>query len=216
MRVYVGQTRSRALVVRLAAAGIGELAVRGELSTPPRRTPWAYDNGAFRDWTAGRSFDRAAFDFDVNVRLRRQWYRDNPPDFIVAPDVVAGGAASLAFSLPFAAELRDLAPTYLAVQDGMTADAVRAALADFDGLFVGGTLPWKLATGAQWVEVAHAASKPCHVGRVGTADRVRWAYAIGADSIDSALPLRDTGHLLSFLAAVRGEQPARAQLAMGF
>ena len=47
MIAYVGQTRSRALIVRLVALGVGELVVRGEL--PARRRPFAYDNGCFRD-----------------------------------------------------------------------------------------------------------------------------------------------------------------------
>jgi hypothetical protein len=41
-----------------------------------------------------------------------------------------------------------------------------------------------------------------HIGRVGTADRVRWARDVSADSIDSSLPLRHREHLTRFLAAL--------------
>lgn len=55
MRVYVGQTRSAALARELVRAGIGECTVRGELD--PRRRPFFHDNGAWRDFAAGRAFD---------------------------------------------------------------------------------------------------------------------------------------------------------------
>ena len=52
---YVGQTRSRTLIARLAALGLGELVVRWEL--PARRQPFAFDNGCYRDWRAGAPFN---------------------------------------------------------------------------------------------------------------------------------------------------------------
>jgi hypothetical protein len=81
-------------------------------------------------------------------------------------------------------------------------DAARA----FDGIFVGGTLGWKLRTGDAWVRFAHARGLPVHVGRVGTARRVGWARRIGADSIDSCLPLWSRENLEAFAAAVDSRQ----------
>jgi len=95
---------------------------------------------------------------------------------------------------------------YLAVQDGMAAADVRAAIAGFGGIFVGGTLSWKLQTGASWVRLAHELGLPCHVGRVGTARRVRWARRIGADSIDSCLPLWSKEQLAGFVSALGATQ----------
>jgi hypothetical protein len=40
---------------------------------------------------------------------------------------------------------------------------------------------------------------------VGTPDRVRWARRIGADSIDSALPLWSSDNLARFLRALEPE-----------
>jgi hypothetical protein len=80
----------------------------------------------------------------------------------------------------------------------------------YRGLFVGGSLDWKLATAAAWVELAHARGMRCHIGRVGPADRVRWARDIGADSIDSSLPLRDRGKLVAFLRALGHDVPDRS------
>jgi hypothetical protein len=113
-----------------------------------------------------------------------------------------GGIASLEWS----AFWRDTVPTefpaYLAVQDGMTEADVMPELRRYHGIFVGGSLAWKLATGAAWAKLARRRGLRCHIGRVGTADRVHWARSIGATSIDSALPLRAGEHLDSFLGAL--------------
>lgn len=197
MRVYVGQTRSRWLIAELAGLGWGECTCRGEL--PPKRWPWFFDNGAFRDFKAGVRFDAAAFETDIAA------IREHPlarPDFIIAPDVVAGGESSLALSREWLPRLRGLAPIYLAVQDGMRHEWAIELAAGFDGIFVGGSQEWKLATGAEWVRAAHAADMPCHIGRVGSAKRVRWAQSILADSIDSALPLWGQRNLRPFRSAV--------------
>lgn len=52
----------------------------------------------------------------------------------------------------------------------------------------------------------HRRGLPCHVGRVGTARRIAWAKRIGADSIDSCLPLWSRENLDSFLRALDGRQ----------
>jgi hypothetical protein len=202
MRVYVGQTRSRSLIARLAELGIGECTNRGEL--PPRRRPWFLDNGAFSDWRSGRDFDAEGFWSD----LTSQDAASAPPDFVVCPDRVATGLESLAFSrlwLERCASARPDLRYYLAVQDGMTR-ADLGALDGFAGIFVGGTLPWKIETGASWVRAARELGVPCHVGRVGTAKRVRWAMRIGADSFDSSLPLWSEENLQSFLTALGSTQ----------
>ncbi len=199
MHIYVGQTRSARLIERLASLGIGECTNRGQL--PPRRQPFFTDNGAFADFKANRPFDAVRWTRD----LRWMAYRNILPDFIVLPDRVAGGVDSLRMSFDWRVmvppELDDRC--YLVVQDGMRLDDVEPFLAGVAGLFVGGSLPWKLETGGAWVELAHRHRRPCHIGRVGTPARVRWARDIGADSIDSALPVRNAVHLEPFLEAVQ-------------
>jgi hypothetical protein len=193
---YVGQTRSRVLIAQLAHLGIGECVVRGEL--PARRSQFFHDCGAYRDWRAGRAFDAVRWQRD----MRWMSYRGIVPDFVVVPDVVAGGLASLAWSAFWRDVVPEEFPAYLAVQDGMSTEDVIPCLPHYQGVFVGGSLPWKLATGAAWIEFAHRQGLRCHIGRVGTAARVRWAYHAGADSIDSCLPLRHAEHLAEFLAAL--------------
>lgn len=207
MKVYVGQTRSAKLVRRLWELGIGECTVRGEL--PPRRRPWFFDNGAFGDWRAERPFDEAQFVADIEaMRLAV-----DKPDFVVLPDRVAGGLDSLRESLGWVRRLWDFR-LYLAVQDGMTpADLpFNEEMLHVRGLFVGGTLEWKIRTGADWVKAAHRGGRQCHVGRVGTEDRIAWARRIGADSIDSSLPLFSEDNLRRFLRGLKGAQRELALL----
>jgi hypothetical protein len=131
-----------------------------------------------------------------------------PPDFVVLPDVVAAGPASLHFSLRWLSALRPLAvPLALVVQDGMTPDDVAPHLAHVALLFVGGSHAWKLRTGAAWVAWAHAHGHPCHIGRVGTTRKLLWARRIGADSVDSSLPNWSGENLGRFLRGFNAPPP---------
>lgn len=191
---YIGQCRGSKLIAQLTALGFGEMTVREEF--PPRRFPWVFDNGAFKDWTAGVDFQTARYEKALD-RLSVSALR---PDFVVAPDIVAGGIGSLRFSESWAERLSWLGlPLYLVVQNGMMEADVLPSLAPFAGVFVGGTLDWKLRTSPQWVDFAHLHGKRCHIGRMGTEERVRAARRWGADSIDSALPLWSAENLARFL-----------------
>lgn len=196
--VYVGQTRAKKLIDALSVMRFGEITQPYEF--PPRRLPWALDNGAFAAHKAGKPFDEAAFR-TVLDRIT------TAPDFVVCPDIVGGGLNSLALSLAWEERLRHTGyPLALVVQDGMTAADVRPVIERFALLFVGGSLSWKLKTGAMWCRVAKEYGKPCHIGRVGTAKRVAWARRIGAASIDSCLPLWSRDNLDRFVRALAGAQ----------
>ena len=119
----------------------------------------------------------------------------------------ADGAASLDRSLEWTGwTLETLwpspVPAYLAVQDGMSPASLSWPEDGLGGVFVGGTLEWKLATGATWVRWAHDRRIRCHIGRVGTPRRVHWAREIGADSIDSAFPLWSDQQFTAFCDAL--------------
>jgi len=143
----------------------------------------ALDNGAWGCWKRGLPFDEGAFLKAIEGAHR--WGLS--VDFIVAPDIVAGGRASLGFSVGWAYGQLLTAPRLaLAVQDGMLPqDLTPYHLERFTHIFVGGTMAWKLATAQMWVEFAHDVGKQAHIGGVGTRDRIRWAREIGADSVDS-------------------------------
>ncbi len=144
---------------------------------------WALDNGAFANWKQKKPFDGLKYERTIRAKLPKS---ETSPDFITLPDVVGQGEQSLRFSMEWHAKLQDLDyPWYFIVQDGMTREDVERIIKDVDGLFVGGTLKWKIKTGESWVEMAHRHGIPCHIGRVGTRRRVLWAKRIGCDSLDS-------------------------------
>jgi hypothetical protein len=212
---YAGDTTALALIERLRAAGIRQMLVRGRLNRRKPGMGYAYDNGAFEDWRHERPFNAEQFESDL-LKMS-ELPASERPDFVALPDKVTEGMASLDFSLGW---LRDLGARhshlsyYLVLQDGMDYDAVSKRLDGVAGLFVGGTVRWKLATAHEWVRVAHDAGLPCHIGRVGSYKRVSWAKVIGADSIDSCLPLWSRAKERRFLSALRqgvlfeGNEPA--------
>lgn len=201
VNVYIGQTRAKAWISLLESYGFGEMCVREEVL--PRRHPWVFDNGAFKDWAAGKPFNTAKYEKALDLI----WlHAKTNPDFTVVPDIVAGGLESLRFSESWCKRLASMgAPLALVVQDGMTEADVLAALDPYRVVFVGGTLEWKLRTFRRWTEFAHEHGRKCHVGRFGTEARVRAAIEAGVDSIDSCLPLWSRENLQRFL---RGLNPS--------
>lgn len=189
--LYVGQTRGAKTMKACDVAGIRELTQR--TSMPPRRTPWALDNGCYEDSSKGRPFNSEQF------KRACQWAQDSfekgtfpLPDFVVLPDIVRGGLESLVFSRDWyrahAANYPDL-PWYFVVQDRMTPANIDLSWGRFAGIFIGGSLPWKFRTGETWVKWAHQQGIRCHIGRATEKKRIWWARRIGADSIDGNGPL---------------------------
>jgi hypothetical protein len=154
---------------------------------------YAIDNGAWTAHTQKRPFNTSAF-MRVVARLGAD------ADFIVVPDIVAGGLASLRLSMDWLPQLDGVGRRrLLAVQDGMTAADIAPMLCDQVGVFVGGTTPWKERTMAYWGDVARSRNAYMHVGRVNSARRILLCHDAGADSFDgtsvpqfpSTLPLLD-------------------------
>jgi hypothetical protein len=137
--------------------------------------PYALDNGAWSAFQRGVPFDGAAFSRAVDMLGGRA-------DWIVAPDIVGGGQASLGLSAAWLSRLTSVAPVLLAVQDGIEPSDV-SGLVRY-GIFLGGTTEYKLATMAEWG--AYASERGCyfHVGRVNTRRRIMLCAAAGADSFD--------------------------------
>jgi hypothetical protein len=185
------------LLTEFRRRGIGAVCVRGRLHLR-RLSPWFYDNGAFEDWRAERPFDEDGFRRDLaSIELANV----DPPDFIVAPDRVGEGASSLAESVSWLPDLRAHRwPVYLAVQDGM--ETLELGLERFDGVFIGGTLPWKLRTAPHWAAEGRRVGLPVHFARCGNARRVAYARALGCASLDSSLPLWSRAKLGHFTQAL--------------
>jgi hypothetical protein len=143
--------------------------------------PYALDNGAWTDFRTGRDFDDERFKTLVD-RL------GGAADWIVAPDIVAGGVSSLRLSMVWLAPL--LVRTRLVlvpVQDGMgPQDLVSIVLPKRIGIFMGGSTEWKLANMVEWGQFCAERGIYYHVGRVNTQKRFRLAHIAGADSVDGS------------------------------
>lgn len=183
MMSFATSTGTRRNLAALREAGWGLLV------TPDRPEPrgfdlLAVDNGAWgcfqrkEQWTPER-WQRLV---EQHGRIA-QW--------VVAPDVVCGGMASLDLSvswLPWVLERANRA--LIAVQDGMTADDLRDIVSDRVGVFVGGSTEWKEATIGMWGRLCTERGAWCHVGRVNSIRRIRICAASGVHSIDGTSATR--------------------------
>ena len=171
--------------------------MRGHGWRTPRWTdktmaPHGLDNGAWTAYQKGEPFDAPAFERALDVAGEHA-------DWIVVPDIVAGGRESLEFSLSWLDRMRQFKLNLLAVQDGMELNDIRPHLSDRVGIFVGGTTEWKLDTMCKWGELARDVGCYLHIGRVNTCKRIRLCKKAGADSFDgtsatkfiSTLPMLD-------------------------
>lgn len=126
--------------------------------------------------------------------------------FAVAPDVVCDAAATLVRSAPMLAPVRALGyPVALAAQNGL--EDLTVPWEEFDVLFLGGDTAWKLGPAARRLATeAKTRGKRVHMGRVNSLRRLRYAAAIGADSVDGTYltfgPDRNLPRLLGWLRDV--------------
>lgn len=198
--VITGEFSGRRLE-RLRRLGWGRCFVERPVR-PLESEPWIFDNGAFRWFRKGLAFQSETF----VLRMTKAAATGARPLFAVIPDVVQGGLESLAFSLGWldAGQLTAGWDWYLAVQDGMTLEAVEAVIArdDVAGLFIGGSDAFK-ATAAQWAALAHRHGKGCHFGRASTRQRLAQAIAAGCDSCDSAYILWTDARFVRYARAWR-------------
>lgn len=150
---------------------------------PVKRAGLKYgvDNGAWKAFQQKQPFDAKVF-----IELARQHGAN--ADFVVIPDIVAGGMESLSFSLSWlnSGYLDHCKLLLLPVQDGMDAETVGRVLRINGrlGIFLGGSTEWKLRTMYGWGMVAHSHGRHYHIGRVNTMRRIRLAAEAGADSFD--------------------------------
>lgn len=146
--------------------------------------PWGFDNGVYRDWSAGKGLDESAYRKSLDRALGHR----QPPYLAVLPDVVGDADASVEMSHKWLNELGDCLPWYLALQDGMTKEQVKTFTGRIQGLFLGGTSAFK-AEADLWCRYAHSNGLKFHYGRCGTPAKLAHALHVGADSADSAGPM---------------------------
>lgn len=168
----------------------------GRMFASSRPTPfpferWGFDNGAFKAWQdAGFPADLTIDDWcilfsveEFERRLAEAERAESDPYIAVVPDIPAS-SASLAYSVEWRHDLINGWPWYLAVQDGMEVGEVEEVLHMFTGLFLGGSDKFKL-TAYRWARLAHKHGRKFHYARAGTPRKVRHAFAVASDSLDS-------------------------------
>jgi hypothetical protein len=136
---------------------------------------WACDNGAYS------GFDPAAY-----VAMLSRVEGQPGCRFVTAPDVVGDWAATEALYRQWQPMISARGfPVAVVLQDGVSVPVVPWDTAD--ALFVGGTTEFKLGTTARTI-VAYGRSRGlwCHMGRVNTRRRYRYASAIGCHSVDGS------------------------------
>ena len=166
---------------------------------------WGFDNGAFKDFLQGKRFDgdRYLRTLEKSIKLSQRYHG---PYLAVLPDIVGGGQASLELSISWLERELSSVPFnwYLAVQDGMDPLEVKNVLKSYKqikGIFLGGTDEFKL-TAAMWSSLAHSLGLKFHYARAGSIKKIKHAFSVKADSIDSSLPLWSEEKFSRFIKAL--------------
>jgi len=167
--------------------------------------PWAADNAAF-----SRPDDRKFWRLCVESWAMN---RHQPPLWVAVPDVVGNHAATLrmfGWWLQYWLEEIGRIPFPLAfvLQNGCTeADVPWEEIA---AVFVGGDNEFKLRQSAKLIEAAHGRGKLVHIGRVNTLRRLRFAYDLGADTVDgTAYSMYPATHLPKALNYIRSLESSK-------
>lgn len=203
---YATYTTTRRNLAALAAAGIRVLLGPDQLDRGLQGHPtlrYALDNGAWGAFTQGGAFDDVRF-WAVLERWGEVRERVQRPDWIVCPDIVAGGLDSLALSLRWLPYVSQYGHPLIAVQDGMTPEDIEEHIGPSVGLFLGGSTAWKWATLPMWADMARTYRAHLHVGRVNSERGIRVCRAHGVTSADGTSASRFAVNAPRLGAACRG------------
>ena len=150
----------------------------------PDQTPAPYvlDNGAWGCHQRSEPFNEQAF-------LWAYERIGDGADWVVAPDIVSGGLASLELTKHWLPRL-DHKKVLIAVQDGMGPNDVDEIMTENNGIFLGGSTEYKLASMTMWGEYCRYRKIHFHVARVNTIKRLRACQSAGVDSIDGSSATR--------------------------
>lgn len=183
MICYASRTGTKRNLAALRAHGWGLLVSRAGVWRTEGFDRICGDNGAWADFQAGRTFDEDSYDRFLD------WLAAQPvtADWLVLPDIVAGGLKSLELSLRYLNRCLSVAPLVLiAVQNGMTTDDLAMIVGPKVGIFLGGSTDWKIERMAEWGKFCAERGVHYHVARVNSAKRMFMAIASGALSVDGS------------------------------
>lgn len=185
-RAYTSATHNRSTLEALRLAG-WRMLVSASSKTRAPGFPYAIDNGAWSAHLHKTPFDTGAFSAILDEL-------GDGADWVVAPDIVEGGIASLRLTETWLPRLVGRVERVLvAVQDGITVDDMRPLLAASPrevGIFLGGSTEWKVANIPVWAELAEEVGCYYHVGRVNTVKRIRMCRYARAHSFDGTSPVK--------------------------
>lgn len=178
LRPYASRTGTKTTLANMRRMGWSILVSAAGVLRTEGFDNWALDNGAWSAFQQGKSFDEDAFSRAIDKV-------GEGADWVVLPDIVAGGMASLDLTLKWLDRLRGFPERQLiAVQDGITPDDVRDYLGPMTGIFLGGSTAWKVGTLNAWGSLARRKGCVLHVGRVNSLKRINACAQAGASSFD--------------------------------
>jgi hypothetical protein len=204
IRAYASRTGTKRNLEGLRAAGWGLLLSAYGVHRDEGWDDIMLDPGTWSTRT-GEAWDERRFVDLLDVFGRRSAQT-------LAPDIVAGGLASLELSLGWLDTLVDLGrPVMIVAQDGMDIDDLRPHVGENVGIAVGGSTTWKWATVSKWARLAGETGCRLHVLRCNSARMVRYAASLGAYSFDGSGPSKFAQHL----AVVEGgRKPVNREFAL--
>ncbi len=183
MICYASRTGTKRNLAALRTYGWGLLVSRAGVWRTEGFGRICGDNGAWADFQAGRPFDEDSYDRFLD------WLAGQAviADWLVLPDIVAGGLDSLELSIRYLNRCMSVAPKVLiAVQDRMETDHVAGLVGPAVGIFLGGSTGWKIARMAEWGKFCADRSVHYHVARVNSIARMNLAASCGATSVDGS------------------------------
>ena len=201
MKLYTS-TGTRKTIEECNKLNIGLLMV-DTWRNPDEWPYFAIDNGCFAAYHREEDWSPAPF-LRILSRVREE---KRMPEFIVVPDIPLS-PNSLTFSkawLPLLKLMYPDFPRYLAVQDGMEPIQIIGMVPDLAGIFIGGSIDWKMETLPTWVKFAHEHGLDCHVGRIGPTKRMMICELAGADSIDSTTWVQNKGGINHYVGGFNSQ-----------
>ncbi len=194
MRVWIGATRTIALVRMFEARGISRVMCPAEWFTPHDTERVLVDNGAFSAWKARRPWDETPF-----LRMVDRLVADDVRvAAVVLPDIVGGGNVSLDHSLRWLPRLPPEWSKWLVTQDGMGYDRIDDVMTHIGGIFIGGTDRHKQAA-RDLVALADTYGLPAHYGRASSLANMQRAWESGCTSADTSQPCWTSGGMRNYL-----------------
>lgn len=213
MKIYTGQCSGERLQ-KVLELGMGIMVSSSPVATPQKEVKQTYcalDNGAYSCYRKGYPFMKEVF-----LKQIADCYKKNIfLDFIVTPDIIAGGKTSFDFSLKWALNELATAPRLaLVVHSGLKRSDI-CYLHRFTHIFIGDAENRTMETMKDWVSYARDNGKLVHIGHSGKYEDLMLAHELGVDSVDStSWVVNNSFHIVERYYDSINYKPERQQLTL--